>query len=331
MKKIILLRLLCLICASLTVHNSFSQVIKRYDHLPNYSRKIQTRLLKNSVALMDNINLSIDVETFDAVETPKISKKHQVNFFIISRRHKGKLDLGTRYNILRTKLRAYFRIDKFVSIVASDAQKASSKIVRHLSRHNARIGTIWFDSHGKYARGHSLFLIGKDEISYQTLEDTAVVFSLSQIAVFADDDTKVVIGACYGGATYFRPSIDYKDTTRMNGDSLMFGLGKIFTRAIIYGCESWVMGKPGLFLERGSVAGFPGRNLFHDICYRPAWETIGKWNEYNAATKTFTAVNPVTLDENGNLKLRAWAYTGHRDVNEDILKNLEKLQPGLYK
>ena len=140
-----------------------------------------------------------------------------------------------------------------------------------------------------------------------------------------------IIGSCYGGATYHRSSIDYKDTTRMNGDSLMISLGSIFSKSTIYGSESWVMTKPGLFLERSAVAGFPGRNLFHDICYQPAWENLGKWNEYNAVTKKFTSVNPVTLDKYGNLKVRIWAYSGHDDVTKIIGENLEKLQKGLYK
>lgn len=327
MKKMFLI-----ICAGFTVCNCFSQIIKGYYYpLNSDARMIPARLSSVAVALIDNSSLPACEENKNADETPMVSKKQQVNFFIIAKRHKGKIDLGTRYNIFRTKVRGFFKKDKFVSIVASDAENAGTKIERSLNRRNARIGTIWFDSHGKYDRGHSLFLIGKDEICYKTLKDTSVIFSLKRIAAFADDETKLVIGSCYGGATYFRSSIDYKDTTRMNGDSLMFELGNIFTRSTIYGSESWVMSRPGLFLERGSVAGYPGRNLFHDVCYRPAWENIGKWNEYNAATKTFNSVNPVTLDKDGNLKLRAWAYTGHSDVKEDITKNLEKLEPGLYK
>lgn len=53
---------------------------------------------------------------------------------------------------------------------------------------------------------------------------------------------------------------------------------------------SWVLTKPGLFHERAAVAGYPTRNIFHDVCYKPAWENIGKWNEYNAVTKIFTGV-----------------------------------------
>lgn len=264
-------------------------------------------------------------------ENPIVNKKKKLNFFIISRRKKGKLDLATRFNVFRTKTKSLFRRQKFMSIIAEDAEKVSVKMVYWLDKYNARIGTIWFDSHGMYKKGYSLFFVGKDEISYKTLKDSATIFPFLKIAPMTDNESKIVIGSCYGGATYRRLSIDYKDTTRMNGDSLMIGLGNIFSQSTIYGCESWVMTKPGLFLQRPAVAGFPGRKLFHDLCYRPAWENIGKWNEYNALTKTFISVNPVTLDMYGNLKLRIWAYTGHKDAEKYIVKNLNKLEPGLYR
>lgn len=276
-------------------------------------------------------NIAAVNENGNATETISTVKKKQLNFFIISKRQKGKFDLATRYNIFRAKFQSIYRHRMFVSIVAQNAAQVSDEILNHLNNKNARIGTIWFDSHGKYIKGYSLFLIGKDEISYKVLKDSIISSPFNRIAAFTDDETKLVIGSCYSGATYWRSSIDYKDTTRMNGDSLMFQLGKIFSHATIYGSESWVMSKPGLFHQHAAVSGHLTRNLFHDICYKPAWENLGKWNEYNAATKKFTAVNPVTLDTYGNLKIRARAYTGHDNVNKDIAKNLRKLKPGLYR
>jgi len=154
---------------------------------------------------------------------------------------------------------------------------------------------------------------------------------IKELSSFSDRDTKVIIGSCYGGATYHRASIDYKDTTRMNGDSLMIALGKVFNQSSIYACESWVMSKPGLFLKRAAVAGCPGRKLFRDVCYEPAWEKMGRWNEYNAATNNFTSVNPVTMDMYGNLIIRTSSYTQKEDVKKEIAKNMNKLKPGLYK
>ncbi|HNU16163.1 MAG TPA: hypothetical protein PKI55_17065, partial [Chitinophagaceae bacterium] len=107
--------------------------------------------------------------------------------------------------------------------------------------------------------------------------------------------------------------------------------GEIFKQAIIYGSESWVMTKPGLFRKRAAVAGFPGRKLFRDLCYKPAWENVGKWNEYNAAISSFRSVNPITLDMYGNVIVRNSAYADKREVKDDISKNLGRMQPGLYK
>jgi len=268
---------------------------------------------------------------FAEYEISSPSQKRTLNFFVISKPKKGKIDLASRFNILRGKLKGFFRKKKFVAIVARDAAHASTKVQRKLGKYNGRIGTLWFDSHGMYKKGYSLFFIGENEISYYTLENPVIGKPLQQLANFSDDETKIVIGSCYGGATYCRFSIDYQDTTRMNGDSLMIGLGKIFYQSNIYGSESWVMTKPGLFLKRAAVAGYPRRKLFRDICYQPAWESMGKWNEYNATTNRFASINPVTMDMYGNLIVRTISYTGKDEVRKDIAKKLGKLETGLYK
>jgi hypothetical protein len=258
-------------------------------------------------------------------------EKRKLNFFIISKPKKGKFDLASRFNILRGKLKSLFRKKKFVAIVAKDAKEASAKVQYRLKKYNARIGTLWFDSHGMYKKGYSLFFIGNDEISYHTLKDSATILPFQQLATFSDQETKVVIGSCYGGATYYRSSIDYIETTRMNGDSLMMVIGKIFNQGSVYGSESWVMTKPGLFLKRAAVTGFPGRRLFRDVCYQPAWENMGKWNEYNASSDSLVSINPVTLDMYGNLIIRTIPFTAKENVQKDIAKNLGRLKQGLYK
>ncbi|MGZ8517331.1 MAG: hypothetical protein ACXWWD_08275 [Chitinophagaceae bacterium] len=264
-------------------------------------------------------------------EAPAFTEKRKLNFFIISKPKKGKIDLASRFNILRGKLKGLFRKKKFVAIVARDAKHAGTKMQRKLNKYEGRIGTLWFDSHGMYKKGYSLFFIGDNEISYYTLQDSTIGLPLQHLANFSDKETKIVIGSCYGGATYYRFSTDYKDTTRMNGDSLMIALGNIFNQSSIYGSESWVMTKPGLFLKRAAVAGFPRRKLFRDICYQPAWENMGKWNEYNPVTNRFASINPVSMDMYGNLIVRTIAYTTREEVKKDIAKKLGKLEPGLYK
>jgi len=259
-------------------------------------------------------------------------KKQKLNFFVISKRKKGKLDLATRFNVVRTKIKSVTRPKSFVAIIAADAERASAKIRHRLEKYDATIGTIWFDSHGVYKRGYSLFYIGHSEINFKSINDSLTAKAFARLTSYSNYDTRLVIGSCYGGATYQRSSIDYRDTTRMNGDSLMMALGFFFPQARIYGSESWVMTKPGIFNDhKAAVAGFPKRKLFRDVCYRPAWENVGRWNEYNVITGTLAQVNAVTLDSYGNLAMIPWSYNEKPGTQKDILKNISKLEYDLFK
>ena len=259
-------------------------------------------------------------------------QKQKLNFFVVSKRKKGKLDPATSFNVLRTKIKSLWRPKNFVAIIAADADQASAKILHRLKKYNANIGTVWFDSHGLYKKGYSLFYIGHDEISFKKLKDSSFTHQFDSLTPYATNETRLVIGSCYGGATYHRSSIDYRDTTRMNGDSLMIALAKFFPQAKIYGSESWVMTKPGIFNDKGvAVAGFPKRKLFHDVCYRPAWENVGKWNEYNAATGMLTQINSVTLDSYGNLEVIRRSFNEKPATQKDIQKNILKLEADLFK
>lgn len=281
------------------------------------------------IASPQEISISDTAEQRSIVQ---ISKKQKLNFFIVSKRKKGKLDLSTRFNVLRTKLKSFSRPKSFVAIIAADVEQASAKIKFRLDKYDAAIGTIWFDSHGSYKKGYSLFYIGHDEINSKKLKDSSFANSFNTLTPYTTGETKLVIGSCYGGATYRRSSIDYRDTSRMDGDSLMMALGKFFPLAKIYGSESWVMTKPGIFNDKGvSVAGFPKRKLYRDVCYRPAWENIGIWNQFNAATGTLTQVNSVTLDSYGNLTKVNWSYNGKPDIQKDIQKNISRLEFDLLK
>jgi hypothetical protein len=91
------------------------------------------------------------------------------------------------------------------------------------------------------------------------------------------------------------------------------------------------MTKPGLFMRSAAVEGYPRRKLFRDICYRPAWESVGKWNEYNALNGKLRQINPITLDKYGNLIIRNTSYNEKEKVQQEISINLQKLEPDLYK
>ncbi len=264
-------------------------------------------------------------------QLPDVSEKKKINFFVVSKRKKGKLDLATRYNVFRSKVKGFFCKRQFVSIVARDTKHASQKITSRLQANDARLGTIWFDSHGMYKKGYSLFYIGSDEISYKTLKDTNLIKYFSGLTPFADEESRLVIGSCYGGATYNRSSVDYKDTTRMNGDSLMIAIGNIVHSGKVYASESWVMTKPGLFRRRPSVGGFPGRKLFRDLCYAPAWKNMGIWNKYDAGIGTLSRSNPVALDRYGNLIIRGVPFKHEKTFRKSYHKKLSRLQTNLYK
>ncbi len=136
----------------------------------------------------------------DTVDRISGTVRH-INFFIISKREKGRLDLASRFNVFRSKIKNFFRRKKFVAIVARDAGHMSRKMQRKLNKYNAHIGTLWFDSHGKYKKGYSLFYIGRDEVSSHTIYDSTIGKHFRELAAFADTQTRVVIGACYGGGS----------------------------------------------------------------------------------------------------------------------------------
>lgn len=278
-----------------------------------------------TASAQDNISIQITGPT-------PIVKKGTLNFFVIAKRKKGKFDPATRFNVLRTKIKSLFRPKKFVAVIVRDADEAGSKIRHRLEKYHATIGTIWFDSHGSYKKGYSLFYIGHDEISYKTIHDSTIKGAFDRLSSYATEHTKLIIGSCYGGATYHRSSVDYRDTTRMNGDSLMIGLAKFFPQAKIYGSESWVMTKPGIFNDnKTAVAGFPRKKLYRDVCYRPVWENVAKWNEYDAATQTFSQINNVALDSYGNLALVTKSYLEKKANQKNISKNLSRLEFDLFK
>jgi hypothetical protein len=287
-------------------------------------------ILSFSISVSAQDRQATDISS-QKVEVPT-EKKQKLNFFVVSKRKKGKLDPATRFNVLRTKIKSLTRPKSFVAIIARDAEQASAKIIHRLKKYDATIGTIWFDSHGAYKRGYSLFYIGHTEISFKNINDSSIADAFAGLTSYTNYDTKLVIGSCYGGATYQRSSIDYRDTTRMNGDSLMMALGNFFPKARIYGSESWVMTKPGIFNDqKAAVAGYPKRKLFRDVCYRPAWENIGKWNEYNVVTGTLTQINSITLDSYGNLSLVGWSYNGKSETQKNIQRNISRLEYDLFK
>lgn len=288
-----------------------------------------TTLLLSSFLFTASAQDSVSIQLNEP--TP-IVKKGTLNFFVIAKRKKGKFDPATRFNVLRTKIKSLFRPKNFVAVIVKDANEASAKIRHRLEKYDATIGTIWFDSHGSYKKGYSLFYVGHDEINYKNIKDSCTSAAFDKLTRYATENTKLIIGSCYGGATYRRSSVDYRDTTRMNGDSLMIGLAKFFPEGKVYGSESWVMTKPGIFNDnKTAVAGFPKKKLYRDVCYRPAWENVAKWNEYDAATQAFSRITNLALDSYGNLAFVPKSYLEKKANQKSISKNLSRLEFDLFK
>ena len=86
-------------------------------------------------------------------QTANIKKKKRMNFFVISKPTKL-LDPPTRFNILRAKIKSMLHPKKFSCIVAASAEDMSKKIQYRLEKQEAVIGSLWFDSHGAYAKGY---------------------------------------------------------------------------------------------------------------------------------------------------------------------------------
>ena len=255
--------------------------------------------------------------------------RHKINFFIISKPRK--LDPGAYFQIMRTGVRNLTRRKKFRAIVANSSEEMAAKVIRRLKKNNASINHLWFDSHGYYAKGYSSFSIGKDEFNYTNITDSIHIQHLAALAPWCDSATRVGIGSCYGGATFARPSLKNKDTVYMYGDSLMKGLAHLLSDAMVYGSESWVMTKPGLFKERFAMAGSPIPRKFRDVVFRPVWERLGKWNSYNPITKMFNTVNCVMLDQDGNIGIRFNSYQSMKKVKRRIAKNVSQLRPNRLK
>jgi len=254
----------------------------------------------------------------------------RVNFYVVNR--PKTLDLFSRLVVLRARKKGMTRRDKFVVIVARSSQEARDKMEDHLQKKNAMIGSLWFDTHGRYANGYSSFILGKDEFSYKTINDTAKMKNLHALSSYCDEYTRVAIGSCYGGATYEKPAHNGKPASRMNGDSLMIGIANLLPQATIYGTEGWVMTKPGIFRKHSyALAGYPLQRKFKDEVYKPVWEHMGIWHSYSTTTKKFEVINTLSLTRMGSIHVKEVTYLDKEKSKQRLEKNLAKLRPGLLK
>jgi hypothetical protein len=253
----------------------------------------------------------------------------RVNVFIFTRERKKKIDLLSFYTLLRARVKSLFHHNKFYVVNARSAKDASAKVRHILLKKQSLINSIWFDSHGHYGNRYSSFRIGTDQFNYKNIRDSNAIHYLQTIAHYCDEHTKVGLGSCYAGADFYFPATDSTPATRMNGDSLMIGVGNIFRNSFIYASESWVMAKPGIFKNRYGFAGYPLNKKFKDKVYAPVWERIGKWRQYSLSTGQILNVPTIALDNRGNINVNKAHYNTGRKAKNKIGKVSKQLRAGL--
>ncbi len=262
------------------------------------------------------------------VELHKANSK-RVNFFVFTKEKSKKTDWLAIYTLTRARIKSFFHRKKLYVIKAESSADAVMKIEKVLITRKKLIKNIWFDSHGHYGNRYSSFRIGTDQFSYKNINDHNAIKNLQKIALYCDEQTKVGLGSCYAGADFYFPATDSTPASRMNGDSLMIGMGNIFAKSLIYACESWVMSKPGIFTNKYGFAGYPINKRFKDSVYAPAWQRLGKWRQYSNTNGELKNISTVALDRSGNINIRQRNYNDFKKAKLKSAKALKQLKPGL--
>jgi hypothetical protein len=258
-------------------------------------------------------------DTIMMLDTPRI------NFYILTMDFKHKIDVFGFSVKLRADIRSLFSQRTLYVIKAKNAGQVAQKMTAILQKEQAVVGTIWFDSHGFYRSCVSSINIGSDAFSYRNIKDSAATAPLRLIARYCDRGSSIGIGSCYGGATFIKPATDSTPEVKMNGDSLMISMANIFYGSTVYGSESWVMVKPGMFGDNFGLAGYPLGDRYKDEGWKPVWERLGDWNSYNAETDEFAHINTVGLNGRGSITVRMRDYKELSKGKNAVKRNLVKL------
>jgi len=290
-----------------------------------YAAKSQTA--QDELSTMREEKLPVNQEMEKTVPTPT----EGINFYVITKEKSKKLDLAALSIVLRAKIRGFFHRKALYVIIATSSEDAAEKIIHILRSREKMIANLWLDSHGHYGNRYSSFRVGTDAFNYKNINDTAATKYLRMISAYCDGHTKIGLGACYAGATYDFPATDSTAASPMHGDSLLIGLGQIFNRSLVYGSESWVMAKPGIFSDKFGFAGYPLQKRFLDSVYAPVWEHLGEWRQYSAATKEIKNVPTISLNRWGDIRLRDRNYQDLKKAKKAIAEKTSKLKHGLAK
>jgi|GEM_PF-966151 len=314
---------LILLCSWIINKTVFMKMIFLMAFFFIYAKETLSQRFKNTIipVVKNELNDNNELENFYKTTTGRI------NLFIFTRERNKKIDLLSFYTLLRARTKSLFHHRKFYIVNARSSKDACAKVEHILRKKKKLIKNVWFDSHGHYGNHYSSFRIGIDEFSYRNIHDSNAIKYLRIIAKYCDGDTKVGLGSCYAGADFSFPATDSTLATRMNGDSLMIGMGDIFEKSLIYASESWVMAKPGIFTNRLGFAGFPLERRFKDRVYKPVWERIGEWKQYSKQNRQLQSIPTIALDRSGNIHLKTQQYNNFFKTKKRIAKALRNLKP----
>ena len=255
-------------------------------------------------------------------------KKNGINIYVIS---KDKyFDIINRIIVLQTRLTALFHSKKLKVIMVTSTADAEKKIASIVSKHNYHINTLWFDSHGKYRKGYSSFMIGSDEYYYKDIADSNYFSDLKKIAAHCDSFTNIGLGSCYAAADFNFPVLRNGKYENMYGDSLLKGVANIFKGSTVYASKSWVMAKPWILGSKNALAGFPLDKEYKDTIFLPAWKSMGEWHRYSTNTNQIEIINTIYLSNKGDILIQDEPYMFQKKAHRKMERNLKKLRPGLY-
>jgi hypothetical protein len=251
------------------------------------------------------------------------AQEERHNFYVTGK------DKGFHFSSFAVKAQAWLhdiKAKKFHYLSVSSDEEAVRKIKRILDKHHDKIGSLWFDSHGLYKQGYSSFHIGNNEFSYKNIADSSTIQNLLQLTAYCDEHSNIGIGSCYGGATFTFPGNGIAAPGRMNGDSLMIGIGRIFYNTTIYASQSWVMNKPGIFGNNFAFAGYPWGKKYKQAVWTPVWGYLGKWKKFNYSNQKMEDVNTVALDGKGNINIRMRDYLELEKAQRKRARQVKKLE-----
>ena len=254
--------------------------------------------------------------------------KNGINIYVIS---KDKyFDIVNRIIVWQTKLTALFHSKKLKVILVTSTADAGKKIAALITKHHYAINNLWFDSHGKYRKGYSSFMIGCDEYYYKNIADSNYLSDLKIIASFCNSNTTIGLGACYAAADFNFPVLRNGKYENMHGDSLLKGMADIFKGSTVYACKSWVMAKPCILGSKNALAGYPLDKQYKDTIFLPVWKSMGVWHKYSAINHQIEIINTIYLSNKGDILIQDEPYMSQKKAQRKMARNIKKLRPDLY-